>query len=315
MEDRLIPMRQLWPFDSYITLEDVCRTYPPILDLDDEWKPQYSGPVVALGRAVYETQPQEATDNLLKLVGYFHRSLPPGNFWTLRTYERLPYPYAVYWPLANAFSKEKATKRRFDWFIWIDDDVLVSPQDIMLLMKAADPDKRPFVSALPYDRFEPHAPAVTEEMNGTLVKWVQAPPSGVYPCHHVGLCLAVFHRSLFDRVPEPWFAAMPPVKGFSGLAPDWWWSMQMHKAGLVPYVCCDTNVIHLGRKLHVEREYSEQWQATHPRMAEHIEMVPGRRKLSPASGATVVEPIPIDDARSDNADKDARHIGSDLREG
>lgn len=296
---KTIPIQKLWPFDEYITLKDVHREYPP-LELEDDWQPQYKGPVVALGRAVYETVPQEAVDNLLKLTGYFHRSLPPGNFWQLKTFERMPYPYAVYWPLANAFSRERMAKRKFDWFLWMDDDVLVSPQDIMTLMEAADPVKRPFVSALPYDRFPPHCPAVTEEIDGEIMKWVKAPASGTHPCFHVGLCLAVFHRSLFDKVPEPWFGAMPPIKGFPGVPPDWWWSYQMHKIGLNPHVCCDTNIIHLGRKLHVDRQYSQQWQERSPMVPLYEDIANDPRIVSDVTGAELVKPRIYPDGRSED---------------
>jgi len=297
-EDRRIPITDLWPFETYITLEDVMRAYPPKDDLVP-WEPTYGGPVVAIGRAVYETQPQEATDHLLRLQTHFARSIAPGNLWMLPTYERMPYPYAVYWPLGNAFHLEKKQQRRFDWFVWMDDDVLVSPEDIKALMAVADPVERPFVSALPYDRFEPHMPAVTEAVDGQLMKWVKAPKTGTYPCFHVGLCLAVFHRSLFDRVPEPWFAAMPPIKGFSGVAPDWWWCYQMNKANITPHVCCDANVIHLGRKLHVNREFSEQWNERSPRRDRFPDAAKERRTISTVSGAEIVRPIVYPDGRSE----------------
>lgn len=298
MTDRSVSIDKIWPFRRHISIADVMAKYPPQECLAD-WEPEhkkYNGPVYAFARAVYETQPQEATDYLLRMMGYFHRKISPSNLWQLPTYERLPYPYAVYWPLGCAFLKEKKDQRRFDWLVWMDDDVLASPMDLEALIAAADPDERPFVSALPYDRFEPHCPAVTEMVDGQLRKWVKAPASGTHKCFHVGLCLAVFHRSLFERVPEPWFAAMPPIEGFAGIAPDWWWSYQMHKVNIDPYVCCDANVIHLGRKLHVNREYSEQWQKRSPRRNHFPTMLDNDYKEA-ESGALTAECRPHPDGR------------------
>ena len=278
-----IPLSTIWPFRRLISIADVMAKYPPQECLDD-WEPghkNYNGPTYAFARAVYETQPQEST---------------PSHLWQLPTYERLPYPYAVYWPLGCAFLKEKKENRRFDWLIWMDDDVLVHPRDLKALLDVADPDERPFVAALPYDRFEPHCPAVTEVVDGALRKWVKAPESGTHKCYHVGLCMAVFHRSLFERVPEPWFGAMPPMEGFSGIAPDWWWSYQMQKVDIDPYVCCDANVIHLGRKLRVERNYSEQWQERSPRAGNFPDMIDTARVIAP-SGASTAECKPHPDGR------------------
>lgn len=294
----IIPISKVWPFRRHIVISDVMAKYPPQECLDDWESPtkNYNGPTYAFARAVYETQPQEATDYLLRFMGYLHRTIPPSHLWQLPTYERLPYPYAVYWPLGCAFLKEKKEQRKFDWLIWMDDDVLATPRDLQALIDAADPDERPFVSALPYDRFEPHCPAVTEVVDGELRKWVKAPASGTHKCYHVGLCLAIFHRSLFERVPEPWFGAMPPIEGFSGIAPDWWWSYQMQAVDIDPYVCCDANVIHLGRKLHVNREYSEQWQERSPRRKNFPDMIDDEY-LPAASGAVTAKCKPHPDGR------------------
>jgi len=272
-----------------IGLEDVARRYPPIHELS-EYKPQYDGEVLVLGRAVYETQPQESTDMLLRLNRHLCYKYAPGNFWILPTYERLPYPFAVYWPLACAFETERQQKRRFEWFLWMDDDVLATPDDFEALKSVANPYLRPFVSALPYDRFEPHCPAVTEFIDGKPKKWIKAPETGTFAVSHVGLCMALFHRSLFDKVREPWFGVSPPTLNGTGMNPDFWWSCQMNKVGIQPYVCCDSKVVHLGRKLRVNRDYSEQWQERSPRRGVHSDVLEVDSIASPLTGATVIDP-------------------------
>lgn len=276
--------------------ESLLGTKNPLVELD----PLEDKPVIAFGRAVYETQPQKATDNLLRTVQVLSMKLEQ-NLWLLPTYERLPYPFAVYWPLACAFKWEKQKDRKFDWFVWSDDDVLFRPEDVTTLISAAKEHGAPFVSAVPYDRFPPHCPSVMEMYENVPYKWIKAPESGTYPCLTVGLCLAVFHRSVFDMVEEPWFGVCSPSRGFSGLNPDWWWSYQMHKAGLMPHVCCDTDVTHLGDKKQVSRGLSERWQEKvlptfidkYPHMGED------KRALSPVSGATIITSPDHDDGRQE----------------
>ena len=65
----------LWTYK--VTMEDVLRTYPPRPELTKH-KPKYKGSVLALGRAVYETQPQEATDNLVRMVEVLSREFAPS---------------------------------------------------------------------------------------------------------------------------------------------------------------------------------------------------------------------------------------------
>jgi len=272
-----------------ITMEDVTRRYPARSDWQD-YTPRFGGEVLAMGRAVYETQPQESTDMLLRLNRYLCYKYAPGNLWILPTFERMPYPFAVYWPLACAFKTEKVQNRRFDWYLWMDDDVIATPDDFEALRAAANPYLRPFVSATPYDRFEPHCPAVTEFIEGKPKKWVKAPETGTFAVSHVGLCMALFHRSLFEKVPEPWFGVSAPTLNTTGMNPDYWWSVQLNRAGIQPHVCCDAKVIHLGRKLRINREYSEQWQQRSPRRQDHADVLEAKSTVSPATGATVITP-------------------------
>ncbi len=285
--------KEKWTY--WIDIEDVSRKYPPRTELTG-YKPKHEGEILAFGRAVYETQPQESTDMLLRLSRHLCHKYAPGNMWLLPTYERMPYPYAVYWPLACAFETERTHKTRFDWFLWMDDDVLATPGDFDALMDAADPHLRPFVSSLPYDRFEPHHPAVTEYVDGKPKIWNKAPDAGTWGVSHVGLCMALFHRSLFDKVEEPWFGVCPPTLNGSGMAPDYWWSVQMNKAGISPYVCCDSKPVHLGRKLHVDKSYSERWQDVSPKAANYPELA--SIEVSGHSGAIIADPPKIRNGRN-----------------
>lgn len=245
-----------------ITLEDVSRAYPT-RELLNPHPAIFSGAVLAFGRAVYETVPRRAVDALFKLGIDLARDFAPGNLWALPTYGRLTYPYAVYWPLACAFEYEREQGRRFDYFLWADDDVLFDISDVIAMTKAMKAHDAPFMAAVPYDRMRPHSPAIVEKLDGQPYKWVKAPPSGSYPVCMTGFNLCLFRRDIFEKVPEPWFGVCAPAKGFSGIAPDWWWSVQMEKAGIQPWVCCDTNVIHLAEGVDACRATSETYFASH----------------------------------------------------
>ena len=278
-----------------ITLEDVSRVYPPKPLLG--WHPPiYEGATLAVGRAIYEYVPQRAVDAWTSLVVDLAREFAPGNLWLLPTYARLPYPYAVFWPLASAFRTEKESGRRFDWFVWMDDDVIVTKADIRHLLAAAQAHDLKFIAACPYDRCAPYSPSIVEKVDGTPFKWVKAPPSGSYPVAMTGFNLCLFRRDIFDIVPEPWFGVCAPTKGFSGVAPDWWWSIQMEKAGLQPWVCCDTNVIHLRPDGESCRKTSEEYYATH-NVAESGMLEDRQIYTSPNSGAMMTRPPKFRDGR------------------
>jgi len=280
---------------DWITLDDVSRTYPPLPLLNYE-EPKYSGTVLAIGRAVYESAPQEATDSWGRFTYALARGYAPGNVWLLQTYERMSYPYAVYWPLACAFHQEREQKRRFDWYLWLDDDVIFDKSDLDMLLNEAQRRNLPFIAAVPYDRMPPHSPAVVEKVGPQSKKWVKAPEKGCYPVEMTGFNLCLFRRDVFELVPEPWFGICAPSKNFSGIAPDWWWCIQMKKAGLTPWVCCDTNVTHLGFKCRVNRATSEQYLGNMglPNMPNQGNPVP---HVSPNTGALVTDPPVYPDGR------------------
>ncbi len=285
---------------SEITMADVTRQYPAVSCIREVPPERYGGLVLALAQACWESPPAEAYDERQHFLEQVSRSTSPGNLWITPTRPRMVYPLAPYWALACCFATEREEKRRFDWFVWADDDAVFSMKDVGLLIDAAGATGAKFVSALPYDRMPPHQPAVCEEVGGKIVKWVKAPPSGTHPVFMTGLLLAVFHRSIFEEVPEPWFGVLGPMRGFSGIMPDWWWCLQMQKAGKVPYVCCDTDVTHLGLRSRVNRKLSEERyerEGVPPcAVAGKLTPVP-----SPSTGAIVV-PAPIHhDGRIENA--------------
>lgn len=75
----------------------------------------------------------------------------------------------------------------------------------------------------------------------------------------------------------------------------------MHKAGLIPHVCCDTDIVHLGMKKQITRGLSEKWHKNVlPNFADKYEhMAIDKQAVSPVTGATVIVPPSHDDGRQE----------------
>ncbi len=242
-------------------LEDSIQAYPPRAagQLSD---PAKSDEILAFACGTYNGVGPEAYNS--------HRSLSAQlgmdygkNLWIIPSYPRLAYPYSALYAVASMIKTEAKAERRADWLLWLDDDVLVPSDLVRVLRNAADPVDRPFVSALAYDRQPPFKAAVwstgkTEEGGEYRKQWEHEPKSGTFEVSSVGLCAALFHRSLFDRVPQPWFAVVPREvtpdgKVVAGVNPDAWWSQRCRNEGIPLYVCCDVTVVHMGLSVPVHR--------------------------------------------------------------
>lgn len=248
---------------SVPSVEDVMEQYnPPPADFCKGGDPGKE--VYAIGGAVYWGVPPMARDALCNLCLQAAWDHGPGNIWILPTRERLTYPYAPLYAVASLFKTEEVAGRKADWFIWLDDDVIVPKNLIRKLREAAHPEDRPFVAAVGYDRYPPFQAAVWEPKdNGKGLHWRQhwedTKESGVHQVDTTGLCAAIFHRSFFDRVPQPWFASLPPVTDTDGSVkcksnPDAWLCQQCHDAGVPVYVTCDVDIQHIGLRVVVGRK-------------------------------------------------------------
>ena len=244
------------------SVEDVALMYDPPAA---EFCKSATGEVYAIASCSYSGLPVQARDSLLNLCLQSAWDYGPGNVWILPTMARLTYPFAPLYAIAGLLQTEKVTGRRADWVVWLDDDVIVPKGLIRKLREAADPQDRPFVAALGFDRFPPFRGAAwTNTTVGNAIvrrQWVsgptsdpnemEAPTTGVHKVDCTGLCAAIFHRSFFDRVPQPWFSSLPPVTSPEGrvsskINPDAWLCQQCEQAGVPIYVTCDVTIGHIG---------------------------------------------------------------------
>jgi len=231
---------------------------PDIGDIDALYDPPPSafrekikdGPVIALATCSYSGPEPECWNAWNRLLARTCWDYGEGNVWISAVRERLPNPYAPLFSLASLFKTERVTGRRFDWMLWVDDDVLVPSTVIQKLIASADPEERPFVACVGYDRQPPFKPAVWDRIEtGNCVSKLQwkdgREGTGLHKVEVTGLCCAIFHRSFFDKVPQPWFAATPgELDDKFGIVyrgnTDAWLCQRCREEG-VP-VCVDTDI-------------------------------------------------------------------------
>ena len=218
--------------------------------------------IVALATAVFQSIEPRVCDShkaLTARLGADYRE----NLWLIPAQERMPYPDACLYAVASMMQTERVTGRKADWFLWLEDDVVVPSDLFEKLRSAADPEKRPFVATVGYDRYPKFLPAVWDETKeGRLKRWVDQPSDGVVEVAATGLVAALFHRSLFDVVPQPWFGvtqrhlknfhenvdspADSPIAVGAGFKPDMFWSRKLHECGIPILVHCGVTTTHMG---------------------------------------------------------------------
>ena len=213
---------------------------------------------IALAVPIYESVKAPAYRSHLAMVAAMARM--DVDLWLLHPrYERRTYPFCVNDMVAAMLAAEKSKGRRADWLFYVEDDIVTSPDTFAKLRAAADPQARPFVSALTYCRTPPYGPGVANivTQNGLVYadQWRTAPIAGTHPADQVGMCACVIHRSLFNRIAEPWFEIYADLGHSSG--PDASWCGKLRTAGIAPQVCCDAEVGHLDTGRVITRADSE----------------------------------------------------------
>ena len=221
--------------------------------------------IVALATPVYESISPRAFDCHKLLTGQLGMS-HGGNFWAIPSQEHMPYHDACLYAVASMIDKEVRTKRRADWFLWLEDDIIVPSTLFQQLRAVADPEEKPFIACVGCDRYPQFYPAVWDQLpSGELKRWTTAPDKGVVRVGATGLVAALFHRSLFDRVPQPWFGISAgilqdtherlkrssdrPIDVRKGIKPDMLWSRRLNECGIPIYVHCGIEATHLGMGL------------------------------------------------------------------
>lgn len=225
--------------------------------------PPEDGEIVAVGVPIYESVKRDVWHGFTSFMGDMAREIPKGNLWLLKPHnERLAWPLSNFWLVVSMIVQEEVAGRKADWLLYVEDDIQVPSDIYSKLRAAADPTDRPFMAAVGYCRNEPYLPGVTQMVGHRETQWRSAPPAGVHAVHTAPLCATLLHRSIFDRIEEPWFNTVPPQSDKGGVTgPARWFCLQCHKAGITPHVCCDVEIGHVLQPLMINRKKSETWNA------------------------------------------------------
>lgn len=238
-------------------MDDVHERVEGLVDLLDLPEPS-PGEIVAIGTPVYESMKRDALHGFVAMMMEIAREYPRGNVWYLKPHnDRLTWPFSCYWIIRAMLAQEAVVGRKADWLLYIEDDVVVPSNLFEMLWREADADMRPFVAAIAHSRYKPYKPGVTEidPEAGRECQWEATPFMGLHRVATAPLCATLMHRSLFDRVPQPWFDPPAPIIGQYGvIGPAKQFCKQMRSVGIDPYVCCDVTVKHLGQPPLVGRD-------------------------------------------------------------
>ena len=231
------------------TIEIVQKLYNPPVAYADYSRPP-TGEIVAWASAVYESVPAIVYNSHRLLAATIAGQVGNNNLWIIPTHPRLVYPYSALYAFASLLATEKKVGKRADWILWTDDDVLVPPAAYQILRNAADEKEKPIIAAVGHDRNPPYLPAVWDLDDK---RWKDVPRGGTYQVSCTGWCTILLHRSVFDKLPQPWFWAggagiSEDGEYNSGINPDAWFAFQCKRAGIPMYVCTDLQITHLGER-------------------------------------------------------------------
>lgn len=234
---------------------------PPLCTVPSPSLPDDNGEIFVLATACFQGIDPRAYDTHRHLVAQMAVDYK-NNLWMIPVHERMTFPDAPLFAVAAMFNMEEYASRKADWFVWVEDDICVSQDTVRKLRAAADPIKRPFVAAVGYDRNPPFPISVWDWEDDGLVRWETIPDQEVVQAGATGLTAALIHRSVFDRVKEPYFAAGSAMLTLGhkdnqiqrGIKPDAWWSCRLKDAGIPTFIHTGINVTHLGARIPVNRE-------------------------------------------------------------
>lgn len=136
---------------------------------------------------------------------------------------------------------EAMLARGFEWLFFLDDDVILPPDAIHVLMSS----NLPIISGLYYRRHEPVAPVAMVNVPGGRT-WVTSwEPGKLIKVDYVGAGCLLIHRSVLEKMKDPWFEWMSDRKDVpetQRMSEDFSFCEKARKAGfdiiLDPRVLC-----------------------------------------------------------------------------
>ncbi|MBE3038747.1 MAG: hypothetical protein IMZ62_08040 [Chloroflexi bacterium] len=152
----------------------------------------------------------------------------------------------------------------------MEHDSVPPPDMFQLLRGQADPQTRPVMHGLSFDKVFPYHPSIWRaKADGgkgiePITDWQ---PNTVYRLAHSGTCGSLIHLSVFEKMKRPWFRMQPFEPGCQGMIPCISLSQRMHEAGIPIYGYTGCVVNHLGDESEIDAEISHKAHAMAQRQA------------------------------------------------
>jgi len=128
-----------------------------------------------------------------------------------------------------------------DYLVWLETDHTFNAQEVFLYIEHLDPRRYPVVGFLYMERGLPCLPVGFDKgEDGAMVRWDEermkefARRPGLHQVSGgVPMGVTAIHRSVFEKVPEPWFYDPPD----GSMSDDIWFCQQAIAAGFPVHVC------------------------------------------------------------------------------
>lgn len=147
-----------------------------------------------------------------------------------------------------------------DWILWVESDACPPYNAFELLREHADPETRPVVHGLSFDRKPPYHPSMWKnDEKGRISPIMDWKPNTLYQLAHSGTCIVLIHTSVFRKMKRPWFRMQPFEPGVQGMIPCLSLSNRMHEAKIPIWGFTGCIATHIGEEVEVGPELSRAY--------------------------------------------------------
>ena len=165
--------------------------------------------------------------------------------------------------------RERERGSRFTHIFWMDDDVIVKPDEFERWIPMVDGRHRAMFG-LAFYRVEPHQPGIWRHVADTTLStgarmehFVDYPENELVQVSCAGLCAAIFDRSVFNIISKPYFQWVEGGYARSGCTPDAFLCGKLSSAGVTLWCHTGIQLKHVGVPQLIDSEiarpHKERW--------------------------------------------------------
>lgn len=155
-----------------------------------------------------------------------------------------------------------------DWLLWVDSDVVLTPNILQKLWETADKNEKPVVCGIYFIATNPNTPMMQPVPciftdDGYVSKPVHPLPyDSIIPVDTAGLGLTLMHRSVIDKLKQPYEGIYFDIEvGRSGKGEDISFFRKLKEQGIPVYAHTGAVAQHLKRFIYDENYYRFWWNA------------------------------------------------------